>query len=344
MFLAVAVAAIAGAVWFRYRVHSAEAPKPLTPVDLVFVTGGNGEYWKLAANGARKAAEELAATLHVEMLAKNEDEAEQTKILEDIDTAKAGGVAVSPLNAAAQTELINKLAGDVFVVTFDSDAPDSKRKGYVGTSNFAAGRVCARLTQEALPNGGKVAIILVNETKDNLQDRKGGFQEVLARAAAAKPDAPQIEVVGYLVDNGDDDKCAELIRQTLADHPDVACFIGLNERHGPVMRRVLKTEDKLGKVQIIAFDYNEETLDGIEAGEIFATVAQDPYRYGYEAVRMLANLCRADESQQPIGTTTLSVNVETVRKDNLDEFRTKVKSRQQGAKGAASEKTGAEAA
>ena len=38
-----------------------------------------------------------------------------------------------------------------------------------------AGRVCARLVGEALPDGGKLAVFLATSTKENLLDRKGVF-------------------------------------------------------------------------------------------------------------------------------------------------------------------------
>jgi ribose transport system substrate-binding protein len=330
-FLGVAAAALLGAAWFRYEALRPEETAPLAPVDVAFVTGGSGPYWQLAVNGARAAAKDLNANLDVQMPSDSENLTEQMAILEELDAGKIDGVAVSPIDAAGQTVLINALAKKTNVITFDSDAPDSTRKGYVGTSNFAAGRVCARLAHEALPDGGKIAVILANTTKDNLQDRKGGFQEMLfqisANAKEGEAMAP-LDVVGFLIDEGNDEKCAELIRETLADHADLACFVGMNARHGPILRKVLNEAGKLGQIKVIAFDDEDETLAGVEAGDIYATVAQDPFRYGYEAVRMLCVLSRADESQQPIGATTYSVNVETIRQENLEAHRAKVKSRQ----------------
>jgi ribose transport system substrate-binding protein len=339
-FVALALIAVAAAAWYRSRVLNADEETHAAPVDIVLVTGGSGPYWQLAANGARQAADDVQANVQIEMPSDAESLAEQLQILKEIDAQTTGGVAVSPLDAAGQTELINGLAKDLFVVTFDSDAPDSERIGYVGTSNFAAGRVCARLVAEAMPKGGKIVVLMANETKDNLQDRKGGLQEVVAQLnARSKADvdagdtpAPQWEVAGFLTDGGDDDACAENIRQVLGREPDVACFVGLNARHGPVLMDVIRAEGKLGKVQVIAFDGDPKTLDGIEAGHIYAAVIQDPYLFGYEAVRMLAKLCRGAEEERPIGAATFSVTVKTVRLDNLDEYRAQLKARQSAAK------------
>jgi ribose transport system substrate-binding protein len=242
------------------------------------------------------------------------------------------GVAVSPIDAEGQTELIDEMAKkDIFVVTFDSDAPDSKRRGYVGTSNFAAGRNVARLVDEALPEGGKIAVLVANRTKDNLLDRMGGMSQVLGQlndAAKSQEGGKSLEIIDFFVDEGDDKKCAELIRQILADHADVACLVGLNARHGPVLMDVLRGEGQLGKIKIIAFDEAPATLAGVESGDIFATVAQDPYDFGAESVRMLASLCRSDELALPVGATNRSVESVMVRKANLEEHRAKLKARE----------------
>jgi len=320
-----AFVAVGAAVWYRQSVLSEPAAGP-APV-VVFVTGGSGPYWQLAASGAKAAAKDHDVKLKVEMPAEAESLQQQSAILDKIDLDRVGGVAVSPLDASGQTKLINKMAKQLFVVTFDSDAPDSDRQGYVGTSNFGAGRTCAGLLAEAVPEGGKVAVLLANLTKDNLLDRKGGFQEALARMEA-EGKAPKFEVVDFLIDDGDNATCERLIRDTLAAHEDLACIVGMNARHGPVLLKVLREEDKLGKIKIIAFDDLKDTLDGIEAGHIFATVAQDPYRYGYESVRMLGSLCRAEEVAQPIGKTTFSVSAEAIRKDNLQKYRDRLKARE----------------
>ena len=59
-------------------------------------------------------------------------------------------------------------------------------------------------------------------------------------------------------------------------------------------------EARAGQIQIIAFDEDDETLQGIIDGDIYGTVVQNPYRYGYESVRIPAALVpRGDRSAPP---------------------------------------------
>jgi ribose transport system substrate-binding protein len=319
------------AVGYRVRVFREPPPRP-TP-KIAFVTGGSGPYWQLTVAGAKAAADNHHVELQVEMPADSENIEQQMAILERLNLAELGGIALSPLDAEGQTRLINGLVRrENKVVTFDSDAPLSDRQSYVGTSNIAAGITSARLVSEALPEGGRIAVLLANLTKENLLDRKSGFQEEIRKLESASPENEprQYEVVGYLVDNGSADTCAENIRKTLAEHPDLAGFVGMNARHGPILLEVLGDLGKLGQIKLITFDDAEETLAGIEAGHIYATVAQDPYKYGYEAVATLASLCRGDETGLPIvGKGSTYVNAEPIRQENLDEFRARLKARQE---------------
>jgi ribose transport system substrate-binding protein len=227
------------------------------------------------------------------------------------------------------------MAREMKVVTFDSDAPLSDRQSYVGTSNVAAGVTCGRVVQAALREGGEIAVLLSNLTKDNMRDRQSGFEEALGQSADSvntNHAGPRLVVVDYMLDNGDDDQCAKNIRKVLVAHPDLACFVGMNAHHGPVLLRVLKDLDKLGKIKLVTFDDDEQTLDGLAAGNIVATIAQDPYKYGYEAVNVLAALCRGRGDALPIvGRGSVYVNAEAIRPENLDEFRARVRKRQDSA-------------
>lgn len=329
-FWAVVLAAVAAAVGYRMSVF--REPPPLPVCKVAFVTGGSGPYWQLTVEGAKAAANEHRVDLRVETPVESENLQEQMAILERLNLNELDGIALSPIDAEGQTHFINRLVErNKRVVTFDSDAPLSNRQSYVGTSNIYAGATCARLVQEALSGGGKVAVLVANLTKENLRDRKLGFDEQIAqyKEEASAEGKPKFQVVGYLEDNGSSEQCAKNIRDVLEAHPDLACFVGMNARHGPILLQVLGELGKLGQITLITFDDAPETLQGIEAGHIYATMAQDPYKYGYEAVATLAGLCRGDESGVPIvGRGSTYVNAEPIRKDNLEDFRTRLRGRQ----------------
>jgi len=307
---------------------------PSSRPNIVVVTGGSSPYWQSIGNGARAAAKELDVAVDVRMPEKDEDVYAQSQILFGLDPDKIDGAAISPLDAERQTRMINQLADAVFVVTIDSDAPLSNRLSYVGASNVAAGKQCAELVKEAIPQGGKIAALIANLTKNNMQERKQGFDETLSKASLTPEEpAPTYEVVDYLVDEGDNRRCESQLRQLLAAHNDLACIVGMNAYHGPILLRVLKDEGRLKQTKLVTFDTMEDTLSGIEAGEIYATVAQDPYEFGYEAIRLLTSYCRRrdQENLPPPGMqSTMTISTKAVRQDNVGEFRRSFSGRLEG--------------
>jgi ribose transport system substrate-binding protein len=326
LWIVVVLVVAVSVLWYRTQVFSTPSAGP--KANIVVVTGGSSPFWQLIGNGAKSAAADLDVRLELLMPEEDENIDLQVKLLSGINVNMVDGVAVSPLDAEGQSALINRFAEKAFIVTMDSDAPQSARHSYVGTSNIAAARTCARLVHEALPDGGKVAVLLANLTKQNMIERKQGFEENIAVAGG-----PTYEVVGYLIDQGDPKRGEELIRNVLEEHPDLACLVGMNAQHGPRMLQILQEADKLGDIKLIAFDEVEETLAGVEAGHIYATVTQDPYQYGYQSVRTLVELSRSTEAQRPMpgSKSTISISTRVVRQEDVKQFRSYLKSRLQPA-------------
>jgi ribose transport system substrate-binding protein len=77
-------------------------------------------------------------------------------------------------------------------------------------------------------------------------------------------------------------------------------MVGLWAYNPPAILSALKdSKDRLGKVKVVGFDENEDTLQGIADGHIYATVVQDPYNFGYHAVRLMASVAKGDRSVLP---------------------------------------------
>lgn len=320
-------------LWYRSRVP-VDHPLPIQPT-IVVVTGGSSPYWQSIGKGAQAAAKDFDAKVDVRMPKQDEDVEAQSKLLLALKQEQVDALALSPLDAEEQTRLINQLANAMLVVTIDSDAPLSNRLSYVGASNIAAGQQCASLVKEAIPDGGKLAVLLANLTKSNTLERKQGFEESLLTAdpAASPPSsgaAPKYEVVEYLVDEGDTARCEKQLRDLLAAHGDLACIVGMNAYHGPLLVKILKDTGRLEDVKLVTFDTVDETLAGIEAGDIYATVAQDPYEYGYESIRLLTSYCRRRDRQMlpPPGVkSTMTISTNPVRQDNVATLRTALSGR-----------------
>ncbi len=103
------------------------------PAKLAFVTNGVAPFWTIAEKGALKAQEDLNVAVDVVMPSGGIQD--QKDKIEDLVTRKVDGIAVSPIDAANQVDLLNKVAERTNLVTHDSDAPASNRLCYIGMDN-----------------------------------------------------------------------------------------------------------------------------------------------------------------------------------------------------------------
>ena len=90
-------------------------------------------------------------------------------------------------------------------------------------------------------------------------------------------------------------------------HPDLAGMVGLFAYNAPACMEALRSQDKLGKVKISAFDEQIATLDAIAEGTVLGTVIET-FQYGYHSVRILNDLHAGDESVLPEGGTLTVVD------------------------------------
>src|SRR5690606_667674 len=121
--------------------------------------------WVICQAGVEQAGRDFG--VNATMIMPSEGLSDQKRILEDLITKGTDGIAVSPIDPANQTDILDLVAERSKLVTADSDAPDSQRLVYIGMSNYAAGRMAAQLMKEALPNGGKVMVFVGRLEQDN---------------------------------------------------------------------------------------------------------------------------------------------------------------------------------
>lgn len=96
-------------------------------------------------------------------------------------------------------------------------------------------------------------------------------------------------------------------------------MIGLFAYNAPMCKEAVKEAGKTKSIKIVSFDEQDSTLQGIIDGDIYGTVSQQPYLYGYHSVRILAALKRGDQSAVP-KEGFHEVEIREVRKDNVKEF------------------------
>lgn len=293
---------------------------------VAFITNGVASFWTIAKSGAEAAAQQIGVDLSVHMPA--EGIADQKRIMEDLLIRGVDGIALSPIDSANQASFINEAAAQTKLITQDSDAPSTNRLAYVGMDNYLAGRMVGQMIREALPNGGKLAIVVGRIEQDNARKRRQGvIDEVLGRSSdSSRYDQPGTELtngtytfVVTLTDQFDRVKAKANCEDAVLRYTDLDGIVGLFAYNIPMCIEALKQTGHLGTLKLFSFDEADETLQAIKDGSVYGTVVQNPYEYGFRSVALLKEIVSGNLSAIP-ESKFIDIPARRIDKSNLDEF------------------------
>jgi ribose transport system substrate-binding protein len=282
---------------------------------LAFVTNNAAEFWTIAQKGVEKADAEMDDVTAAFRIPAEKSPGEQKRIIDDLLARGIDGIAISPVSPENQTDLINDVAQKVLVITQDSDAPNSNRACYVGTDNVAAGRQAGELIKEVLPEGGKILLFVGTLDAQNARERIQGIKETLMGS--------KVEIVDIRTDDADEVRAKSNAADAIVRHPDIKAMVGLWSYNGPAILSAVKDAGKTGQIRIVAFDEADETLAGIQEGAIYGTVVQQPYEFGYQAIKLMAQVLKGDQSVIP-SSKQIIIPTLVVNKSNVEEFTRKI--------------------
>ena len=301
-----------------------------------FVTNQIASFWNIAKVGCEDAAKELDVDCDVRMPAVA-TAVEQKRIVEDLIAGGIQALAISPIDADNQVDLINQWAEKIPLITQDSDAPGTNRLMYIGMDNYLAGRMCGELVKQALPDGGNVMLFIGRTEQDNSKRRRQGVIDVLMGRDSLGEFDPTDEVIkndkytvmGTLTDQGDEAVAKRKAEDAITTYPEMQAMVGLFAYNPPQCLAALRSQGKIGKIHVIGFDEADDTLQGIKDGTVIGTVVQNPYQYGFESVKVLKGLLEGDQSVIP-PSKFINIPARTITKENVDEFWDDLKSKTGG--------------
>ena len=197
-------------------------------------------------------------------------------------------ILISCSDASKVSGAINDaVARGVPVMTFDSDAPQSKRFAYYGVNDLETGaRVMAELA-ELLNGKGNVAILAGNQNAPNLRKRAEGVTKEAAKY-------PGIKIVGtFYHTETPQDAAAEVVRAMNA-YPEINAWAMIGG--WALFTKTLLNDVDPAKVKIVSVDALSPELPYVEKGVAPVLLAQPTYKWGYVSVeKIVAKLCLGQE-------------------------------------------------
>lgn len=270
--------------------------------------------FQAARTGALDAARDLEANnpgVDVEIrweTPPDEDAQVQAQKLAQLAAAGVHGVTVSCTSAELLTPAINDAVdAGVEVVTFDSDAPNSKRFAYYGIDDVEAGREVMRQLAEAMGGKGVVAVLGGNQAAPNLQARIQGVRE----QAEEYPDI-EVKYTFYHPETAPD--AAAKVQAEQQANPDIAGWAMVG---GWPLFTTNALDGVYQVAKVVSVDHLPEQLTYIRDGQVQALIGQDCYGWGYETVMMLFDkVHHGAEPEQEINNFDLQV----VTADNVEQY------------------------
>jgi ribose transport system substrate-binding protein len=126
----------------------------------VIPKGTTHEFWKSVHAGAVKASRELDVDIVWKGAVREDDRAEQVRVVEDFISKHVDGIVLAPLDDTALVPAVKEAAGEkIPVVIIDSDIKWSDRVSFVATDNEQAGAAAARHLGKLLGGKGKVLVL-----------------------------------------------------------------------------------------------------------------------------------------------------------------------------------------
>jgi ribose transport system substrate-binding protein len=285
---------------------------------LAFVVNGASDFWKLAEAGVKKAQDELP---NYELSFKYPEQAAaavQQRLMDDLVAAGVSAIMVSAVDPKSSTEALNRVGSQVPLFTTDSDAPDTNRIAYIGSSNTDAGKQAGEIALKAMPDGGKCIGFVGLPGADNARERIEGMKATIAGS--------KVELIDVRGDDIDQTRAKRNVEDALAANPDIDCMVGFYSYNPPRIYEVLKEAGKLGQITVVAFDEDPITLGGVREGTIAATVVQQPYEWGYQGMKLMAKYLEGDKSVVPENKLII-VPTKIIDKANVDAFEAELKAR-----------------
>jgi ribose transport system substrate-binding protein len=239
-------------------------------------------YWQEAEAGLNDAAKQMGVKAELVGPAAFSPNEELTAFQQAV-AQKPSGILLSASNAEIfKASIGTAILQGIPVICGDADSPGSNRVLFIGTDNSRAGQESAKRMGELLGGKGSIAVITI-PGQFNLEERLRGVNEALKKY-------PGLRITKTIDDKGDPRNAYDAISALLQgkDKPDG--ILSLEASGGAGAADALHRVDLTGKIPVVAFDKDPETLDWIERGAITATIVQKPYVMSYYGVKFLDDL------------------------------------------------------
>ena len=262
------------------------------------------EFWLSVFAGAQAAAAEYNVELTTIGPETEEDYETQNRMVAEAVADGAEALVFSAIdyeNNAAAVDAAGQ-AG-VKIVSIDSGVDSDQVGTYIGTDNYAAGRMAAQAALEGVEGELVVGLVNYDESTANGQERERGVRDALTESGRARVAAS----VTTLVEAGRaQTDTADLLR----NNPEINAVFAFNEPTSVGAARAVAELGLSDEVCVVGLDSDVATIAGLQEGSVDALIVQNPYAMGYLGVESAYQLLSGQGAglEPTVDTATQIVN------------------------------------
>ncbi|MBM3497641.1 MAG: substrate-binding domain-containing protein [Armatimonadetes bacterium] len=277
--------------------------------DIAVVPKGTAySFWKVVRAGALAAGKEFGAEIEWTGPAEETDVARQISIIETATSKKVDAIVMAACDATALAPKV-KAAMDagIPVITIDSGISTDDALSFVATDNVKGAQAGTEKLIELIEGSGQIGVIPFIKGAATSDLREQGFNE------AVKAN-PTVEAVKPLYSQGDAEKAMKAAENMMTGNPELKGIFAANEPGAIGAARAIKQRGKAGQIKLVAFDAAEAEISALKDGVIQALVVQDPFKMGYDGVRLAVDAIQGKAVEKRVDT-----GVHLVTMDNLND-------------------------
>jgi len=235
----------------------------------------------------------------------NESASEQALIIRDVVKNGSKAIIVSCSDEDTLTQAINyAVENGIAVMTFDSDAPNSKRFAFYGPDDLEMGKKLMNELAGLIDGKGKIAILGGNKTANNLQERVKGISQTAA-------EYPDIEIIGTYYHPETETNAIAVMNEVIQSNPDIKglAMVGSWAFFGEKLKSIIEP----GKIKIVAVDALPVQLEYIEKNYVQVLLGQPTFTWGEISVQTVIDKIYLNKKvKEIIRLNTIPVSIENL--------------------------------
>ena len=216
-----------------------------------------------------------------------DDASKQASDIEDLIQQKVDLIMINPVDSSAIASAVESAnSAGIPVITVDRSSEGGEVVSHIASDNKAGGEMAGEYLLTQVDKGAKIAVLEGVAGSSAAIDRGEGFVKAVEG---------QVDIAASLTANFDRSEGLTVMENILQANPDVKAVFAQNDEMALGALEAIQAEGK--DIVVVGFDATDDAVAKVEAGEMAATVAQQPGLIGETAVKTAVEYLNGEEPE-----------------------------------------------